>query len=253
MLETLLGFVLVVTRVSGFFLIVPVFGWQTIPVQTKIAAIVLISLFLTAVVPMSVAIDTIDPDSLQNTTKVVLLLTGEATYGLALGLICHLLFAAVKLSIQIVEQQMGLTMAEVLDPLTGESARPLSGLLEMIFVLLFLSANGHHLFLLVLSKSYAAFPVGTLPSIPILSEGVVIASSTMLIAALRLAAPMLAAFMVLMVALALLARLVPEMNILFISMPARIGLGLIMVAMFLPFINGYVTELADWMAKILPL
>ena len=57
----------------------------------------------------------------------------------------------------------------------------------------------------------------------------------------------------LLVALALLARLVPEMNILFISMPVRIGLGLIMAATFLPFINGYVTELANWMAKLLPI
>lgn len=253
MLAALLGFILVVTRVSGFFLIVPVFGWPAVPVQIKVAAIVLISLFLTTIVPTPLGADVVDADSLRDTIRVVVLLAGEATYGLALGLIANLLFAVAKLSAQIVEQQMGMTMAEVLDPLTGESARPLSGLIEMIFVLLFLSANGHHLFLLVLTKSYAAFPAGTVPTIPILSEGVLVAGSTMLIAGLRLAAPMLAAFMVLMVALALLARLVPEMNILFISMPARIGLGLIMAAMFLPFINGYVTELADWMAKILPL
>jgi flagellar biosynthetic protein FliR len=183
----------------------------------------------------------------------MLLLAGEATYGLALGVIASSLFSVVKLSGQIVEREMGLTMAEILDPLTGENGQPLGGLLEMIFVLLFLSANGHHLFLLILSKSYTAFPAGTIPTIQMLTGGVLTAGSAMLIAALRLAAPMLAAFMVLMVALALLARLVPEMNILFISMPVRIGLGLIMAATFLPFLNGYVTEMAGWMAKLLPL
>ena len=74
----------------------------------------------------------------------------------------------------------------------------------------------------------------------------------MFIAGLRLAAPMLAAFLILMVALALLARLVPEMNILFISMPMRLGLGLMMAATFMPYVNGYVTEFANWMAKLLP-
>ncbi len=253
MLETLLGFTLVLTRVSAFFLVVPVFGWQAIPVRVKVAATVLVSVFFTGVVPKAIGIDAVASDSLRDTVQALLLLAGEATYGLALGLIVSSLFSVVKLSGRIVEHQMGLTMAEILDPLTGEGAQPLGGLLEMIFVLLFLCANGHHLLLLVLSKSYAAFPIGTTPTIQTLTGGVLTASSTMLIAGLRLAAPMLAAFMVFMVALALLARLVPEMNILFISMPARIGLGLIMAATFLPFIHGYVTEMAEWMAQLLPL
>jgi len=247
MLEILLGFTLVLTRISAFFLILPVFGWQAIPMQIKVAATVILSVFFAAVVPLGIDVAEI------STLKAMLLLAGEATYGLALGVIVSSLFSVVKLSGQIVEREMGLTMAEILDPLTGENGQPLGGLLEMIFVLLFLSANGHHLFLLILSKSYTAFPAGTIPTIQMLTGGVLTAGSAMLIAALRLAAPMLAAFMVLMVELALLARLVPEMNILFISMPVRIGLGLIMAATFLPFLNGYVTEMAGWMAKLLPL
>lgn len=247
MLETLLAFALVLTRISGFFVILPVFGWRAIPARIKVAATVLLSFFFCFIAPVQIDVTQVSP------VKAVLLLASEATYGLALGLIVTLLFAVVKLSGQIIERQMGLTMANVLDPMTGENARPLGSLLEMIFILLFLGANGHHLFLLILSKSYTAFPPGTVPTIAILTEGVITASSVMLIAGLRLAAPMLAAFMVLMVALALLARLVPEMNILFISMPVRIGLGLMMAGMFLPFVNGYITEMANWMAKVLPL
>ncbi len=74
----------------------------------------------------------------------------------------------------------------------------------------------------------------------------------MFLLGLRLAAPMLAAFLLLMVVLAVLARMVPEMNILFISLPLRVGLGLLMAAIFLPFINGFVAEFADWMGKLLP-
>ena len=53
--------------------------------------------------------------------------------------------------------------------------------------------------------------------------------------------------------LAVLARTVPEMNILFISMPLRAGVGLLMTAMFVPFIKDFLTELADWMGRLLPL
>jgi len=247
MQETLLAFALVLTRISAFFLILPVFGWKAIPVRVKVAATVMLSVFFTMMTPLA-----IDPARV-STLKTILLLASEATYGLALGLIIALLFSVVKLSGQIIERQMGLMMANILDPMTGENARPLGSLLEMLFILLFLGANGHHLFLLIISKSYAAFPAGTIPTIGVLTAGVITASSVMLIAGLRLAAPMLAAFLVLMVALALLARLVPEMNILFISMPVRLGLGLLMAGTFLPFVNGYVTELANWMAKLLPL
>jgi flagellar biosynthetic protein FliR len=247
MLETLLGFTLVLTRISAFFLILPVFGWTAIPVQIKVALTVLLSIFFAAVAPVA-----IDPAGVSN-LEAVLLLAGEAMYGLAMGLIVTLLFSVVRLSGIVVERRMGFTMAHIVDPLTNENGKPLGNLLEMIFVLLFFSVNGHHLFLLIISKSYEAFPAGTVPTIGALAGGVVSASSAMFVATLRLAAPVLAAFLVLMVALALLARLVPEMNILFISLPVRVGLGLIMAFMFLPFVNGYITEMANWMAKLLPL
>ena len=144
-------------------------------------------------------------------------------------------------------------MAQILDPLTGEQAQPLGMLLEMIFILLFLSANGHHMFLLIISRSYEAFPAGNIPTMAVLASGIIKAGSTLLMAGLRLSAPILAAFLVLMVALAVLARIVPEMNILFISLPLRVGLGLLMAAIFVPFINGFVAEFADWMGKLLPL
>ncbi len=247
MFQTLLGFALIVTRISACFLVLPVFGWRAIPVRIKAAATILLSVFFGATTPLG-----IDPAEVSTVTAITLLM-GEAMYGLALGLIIALLFSVVQLSGRIVEQQMGLTMAEIVDPLTGEEINPLSSLLEMIFVLLFLSANGHHLFLLVLSRSYSAFPPGSIPTVELLASGLIQTGSAMFIAALRLAAPMLAAFLLLMVALALLARLVPEMDILFLSMPIRAALGLFMAATFLPFVGGFVGEMADWMAKLMPL
>ncbi|MCL5278471.1 MAG: flagellar biosynthetic protein FliR, partial [Planctomycetes bacterium] len=67
------------------------------------------------------------------------------------------------------------------------------------------------------------------------------------------AAPLLAAFLLLMVALALLARLIPEMDIFFIGMPIQAALGLFLAAVFIPFMGSFVTEMAEWMAKLLPI
>ncbi len=246
-IEKLLGFVMVLTRISAFFLVIPVFSWKSIPVRIKVAVALLITIFFSMITPPVI-------DSKQvSLLEAILLIANEATYGLALGLVATVVFSAVKLSGRITERQMGFAMGQILDPLTGESAQPLSMLLEMIFIILFLSANGHHLFLLIISRSYDAFPAGSIPTITVLTGGVIKAGSTMFVAGLRLAAPILAAFLVLMVILAVLARIVPEMNILFISFPLRIGLGLLMATIFVPFINGFVAEFADWMGKLLPL
>jgi flagellar biosynthetic protein FliR len=246
-IEILFDFVMVLTRISAFFLILPVFGWKSIPARIKVAMTILITIFFSTIIP--VPIDSREVSVVES----VLLLANEATYGLALGLIAAFVFASVKFSGRIIERQMGLAMAEILDPLSGENTQALGALLEMIFILLFLSANGHHLFLLIISRSYEAFPAGSIPTISALTGGIIKAGSTLLMAGFKLSAPILATFLVLMVVMAVCARMIPEMNILFISLPLRVGLGLLMVAMFLPFINTFVAEFADWMGKLLPL
>lgn len=247
MIEKLLGFAMVLTRISAFFLVVPVFGWKTIPVTIKVAMTLLLAIFFSVMTHLPIGAKQ------ASVLEAVLLIANEATYGLALGLAAVTLFSAVRFGGRIIERQMGLAMAQVLDPLTNDRAQPLSSLLEMIFVILFLSANGHHLFLLVISRSYETFPAGSIPTISTLTTGVIGAGSALWLAGLRLAAPMLAAFLLLMVILAVLARMVPEMNILFVSLPLRVGLGLFMVTIFLPFISGFVGEFAEWMGKLLPL
>lgn len=247
MYEKLLGAAMVLTRISAFFLVLPVFSWKSIPVRIKISMILLLTIFFSMIRPLS-----LNAGQISN-LEAVLLILNESVYGLALGLIITFLFSAVKLGGRIIERQIGLAMAENMDPLTDDRSQPLGSLVEMIFILLFLSANGHHLFLSVMSRSYEVFPAGSIPTISVLVNGLIQASSSMLIAGLKLSAPILAAFLILMVVLAILARIVPEMNILFISLPMRVGMGFLMVTIFLPFFSSFITEFADLMNKLLPL
>lgn len=243
----LLGFMMILTRVAAFFMVAPVFSWNVIPVRVKAAMAVLLAIFFSMITDLTLAAKDL------NTLRVVLLIANEALYGVLMGLIAMVLFMVIRISGRIIERQMGLAMAQVLDPFTKERAQPLGMILEVIFILLFFSVNGHHIFLRVLAGSYEAFPLGTVPSASIMAAGMAQAGSAMLLAALRLAGPVLAAFILLMVVLAILARVVPEMNILFISLPLRVGLGLIMVACFLPLTNSYISEFAELMNNLLPI
>jgi len=243
----MLGFILVLTRISTFFSTAPIFSWKSIPVRVKLVTAILLSIFF--------ANHTGHLIKSENTfiLEATILMAAEALYGLALGLTAAFLFASVKIAARIAERQMGLTMSSVMDPLTGESGQTLSVMIEMIFILLFLSANGHHIFVMTLSKSYDAFPIGTIPQIGTLTEGLITTSATMLVLGLRISAPILAASFLLMVILAVMARIAPEMNILFLSLPMRVGMGLLMVGIFFPFINSFVKDFVVWMDKLMPL
>jgi flagellar biosynthetic protein FliR len=243
----MLGFVLVMTRIGAFFATAPVFSWQSIPVKVKLVTALLLSVFFASNTSYLIK----GEDTL--VLEAAILMVMEIIYGLAMGLTATFLFTSIKIGARIVERQMGLAMASVMDPLSGESGQTLGVMIEMIFMLLFLSANGHHIFIMTMSKSYDAFPIGTIPQIGTLTEGLINTSVTMLILGLKISAPMLAASFLLMVILGVMARIAPEMNILFLSLPMRVGMGLFMVGIFFPFINNFVQDFAGWMDKLMPL
>jgi flagellar biosynthesis protein FliR len=79
------------------------------------------------------------------------------------------------------------------------------------------------------------------------------AGSAMMMLALKLSAPILGAFMLLMVVLGFMARVAPETNILFLSLPLRCGVGLIMIGLFMPFIAGYLKQFTLWLNQLIPI
>lgn len=243
----LLAFFMVLTRISAFFAITPLFSWQGLPARIKLGMALFISGFIAVMQPL--------PQSAYELSAIMtaILLANEIVYGMALGIICILLFSTIRIFGRIVETQMGLNMSQILDPLSGEQSQPLSMLIEFCFILMFFAANGHHLMLMIISKSFESFPLGTAPTTSILLEGVVQAGSLMLIVSLKMAGPLLAAFLFMLIVLAIFARIAPEMNILFLSMPVRVAVGLIMAAVFVPYTNYFVKEMSSMLEKILPI
>lgn len=245
-------FMMVLTRITTFFLVAPIFGTDSLPATMKIAATLMLSFFFSIVNPQSAPAGFSGAEH-GAAIQAILLLGGEAAYGVALGAVANIIFSALKLGGRIIEDQMGLTMAQIVDPFSEEPGAPLASIMEMLFIVAFLSANGHHLLIKVIQRSYELFPAGKIPTITMLAGNMLEATTVMLIAALRLSAPILSALLVLLVALAILSRIVPEMDIFFISFPLRILLGFILVVAMSPFINEFVGETAKLMARILPL
>jgi flagellar biosynthetic protein FliR len=240
-----LPYALLLARISAFFAVLPVFGWQTVPMTVRAGIALVVTVFFAYH-----ATPTFGPMQAHWLSAVVLLV-GEVICGLALGLAANFVFLAVQQGGHIIVQQMGFAESGIIDPTTGEETETLAVLLETAFVVLFLAAGGHHVLLTVLSASYRMFPVGQGPDTGALAGGLVAAGSTMLLFALKLAAPALAAFLILAVVLAVVARVLPDMNVLLESFPLRVALGLFIAAAIMPSLNSFVTDLTDWMSRFL--
>jgi len=243
-LAILMPYLLLLGRVSAFFSVLPLFSWDAVPVRVRAALAVWTTIFFAVVFPPPAV-------AVHDWFHGAVLLGMEVAYGLALGMAAHLVYLAIQQGGRIAAVQMGLTDAELIDPVSQDGTEAMSLLFDIVFALFFLAAGGHRMLLGIIGRSFNACPVGSVPSARAMAEGVLAAGSAMLVFALKFAAPMLAAFLVLAVVLAILARVLPEMNILLASFPLRIALGLFLAIAMVPTMEVFAGELARWMGKYL--
>ena len=241
----LLPFVLLLARVGAFMGVAPIFGSSAVPGAVKSALVVWVALFFAFMMPPAVNAGMV------HWMRAVMLVVQEVIIGLALGLAARFIFMAVQQGGSLIAQAMGMADAGVIDPVSGEESETIATFMEMTITLAFLAIGGHHVLLILLARSYQVFPMASLPDVTALAQGLVSAGSAMLVMGLKLSAPLVAAFMVLSVVLGIIARALPEMNILFESFPLRIGLGLLLTAAIMPGIGKFTVELGNWMSRII--
>ena len=235
---------LLLARVSAFLIVLPVFGWRSLPTVVR-AGMALTMTFFFAMA----GIGRVEPVELTSTgaLEMGLLTVREIACGLALGLAVQFVFLAVQQAASIMAMQMGHGDAGIIDPTMGGQSSAITMLMEMSFVLLFLAADGHLLLIQILQRSLVVFPLGGQVDFGALAEGLVKAGSTMLLLALKLAGPVLAGFLLLSVVLGVLARVLPEMDVLTMSFPLRVGLGVLLASVTLPSLERFGMELGRWL------
>jgi flagellar biosynthetic protein FliR len=241
----LLPFVLVLGRTAAFVSTLPLLGFDSIPLQVRAGLAMVLSIFFAAFAP---------PPAVAAGTQMLtagLMLGQEVLCGLALGLAARLVFLAVQQGGMFVAREMGFAMSFILDPSTGEESDPLAILVDTIFVLLFLGAGGLHVLVRLIWRSYEVIPLGGTVDWGLLSSALAAAGSAMLLMMLQLAAPVLAAFLILGVVLGVVARVLPEMDILMTSLPLRVAVGLVVATAMMPLLATFVDEVTQWIGRLM--
>jgi len=238
------AFGLVLVRVSFLLAFIPVFG--TIgPAPVRVAFALVLSLIFTPLVATRVTIS-------ENLWDFVLRLVPEALLGMSLGLFPRFIFAGVQLGGQLLGFQMGFGMANVLDPMTGIEAPVLSQMAYLIALLLFLVLDIHHYFFLAMGEGLKAFPPGSLKLSPQLFLFLVREGDELFRLALRILAPVMAILLLVQIALGIVSRFVPQINVMIVSFPLTIGLGLFFFGLTLELLGKVLTPAYGEAVRQLP-
>ena len=219
-------FALVLCRLAGIFSAIPLFGEGRVPLVIRVVTIFMMTLvcfpLLRAMAPQLPA------DSL----SLAILVVREILIGISLGFLSKVVFAAVDFCGQIVGMQMGFSMSTMFDPSMGQT--PLMSNFQLLLaMLLFLSLGIHHVFIRAIMDSYTVIPVGSWHMSGGLLEYFIVTIRDMFVLGIKLAAPVMVSLLATSVALGIMARSFPQMNIFMVSMPLNIGIGFLMLGLSL--------------------
>jgi flagellar biosynthetic protein FliR len=229
-------FMLIMARVTGLMVEVPIFSDRTINRSTRLAIIFWISFVLWTVMPFESAIFP--------TTNLMfgLVLIKEAFVGFTIGLIIKLIFSGIEAGGELIGSQMGLSVATILNPASGSQQVVVTQLLRFLVIAIFLTMDGHHLILEALFRSYSAVSMVT-GNLNMLDSGLQVlrVGGELFKIALSIATPIMLVIFLLDFAFGMVARVAPQVNIFQLGFQMKPSLGMFIMLLTLPYLIDRIT------------
>lgn len=242
--EQLQGFFWILMRVSVLFFLLPLFGARGIPTLWKAGLSMIVAIVLTPVVPPPQSF----PETLPET---VLGMLAEVLMGLILAMTVKMFFAIVEMAGHFMSFQMGFAMARAIDPQTGAQSTVLTQFMYLFTILIFLSMDGHHLFIKTLASTFYFVPPNSFSFDSSMSNVLIQISGNMFLFGLKIAAPIMVALFLSHLCLGIIARTVPQVNILMVGLPINICIGLILFSILLRNVSPLLVDLIQKMGDVL--
>lgn len=229
-LNTLLAaFLWPLSRILALVATAPLLGNPSVPVRIKLGLAVMITVLVMPLVEKS--LPQIDPASGVGFA----ILLQQVLIGIAMGLVMRIVFVAVEMAGELIGLQMGLGFAVFFDPQNSGQIDIVGRFLGVIASLAFLAIDGHLIMIALISQSFSTLPIGL--------EGMTNATFTTLAnwgseifkSGLQLSLPVLTALLITNLALGVLTRVAPQLNIFAVGFPLTLSIGLLVMALSMPF------------------
>ncbi len=228
-------YLLIFARVGTMLMLLPAFGEKMIAANMRLSFALIFSLVMFPLVS-----DQLPAFNANNLFAVLLVLLHEIAIGFILGGIGRLIISGAQTAGSIIAFQIGLSAAMGADPTNGGVQGALiGGFLSFLGIALIFATDLHHLILAGVYDSYLVFP----PNSPLMfGDAANLAVQTIakaFVIGVQMAAPFIVFGLIFYLGLGLLARLMPQVQVFFVAMPANIGIGLLLIALLLTMMMGW--------------
>ncbi len=214
-----LTFLIILIRVSSVLVFAPIFSSTAIPPQVKIAIYITLSFVLFPVVKQYIHL----PDF--TALSIGLIVARELLLAVGMAFCVQLVWTGIELGAQLVGFMMGFTIANVLSPQENIQISILSEFFSIFALLIFLVIDGHYIFIKAMVDSFKMIPVGTFS----INQGVIAMFNQSIIMmfsiAFQVLAPAVIALIITNVVFGIIARVMPQINVIIVAFPLSIGIG----------------------------
>ena len=224
-------FLFVLLRVSALLIVSPIFGGRQYLARAKIGLSFMISL---VIFPSVADTPFVIPEGLLPYSLVLL---REVILGTVIGFVVLLLFIGIQFAGQIAGLQMGFGIVNILDPQSGDHVSIVGQFLNILATLLVLCFDGHHIILNGLMSSFEAVPLAGVMLKATIGQKMIELTAMTFIVAIKISAPIILALFSVTVAMGILARTVPQMNVFIVGFPVQLAVGLFVLVASLPLFN----------------
>ena len=218
------------TRILGLVAAAPVFGNTGVPMLIKMTLGVTLAAVVAPTLPPA---PIVDPTSWAG----ILILGQELLVGAAMGFAMRLVFAAVEFAGEVASSTMGLGFATFFDPTSAGRSSAISQFLALVATMAFLAMNAHLALIEALIESFFTLPISGTPMSASAPLEMVRWGSRIFSAGLQLSLPIVAALLITNIALAILTRAAPQLNLFGIGFPITLGMGFLVISLTLPYLG----------------
>ncbi len=231
----LVGFILVLARVTPLFFLAPLFSSQMIPAHVRGLVAVGISIGLAPIALHGQHVPT-DP----------LVLAGLIVEGMLVGLgfafTLSMLMAAVESAGGVIDVLSGFSYGSLINPINGEESAVITRFYSLVGTLIFLVIGGDAWTLRGLDRTFELVPLTSAPKLSSLVGGAEQVFTTVFTGALEVAAPVLVALLITDVAFGIVSRVVPQLNVFAVGFPTKVAVALLVVGASLPFTANWISN-----------
>lgn len=221
-------FLLILVRVAGIVTGMPLLGGRSVPVQVKAGLALLITLIILPIVKYDKKI------LLPDIFSMLPILVSEFMIGLIIGLVGRLVFVGVELAGEQIGFQMGFGVVTLIDPQADVHVPIIGQFYSLLALMIFLGLDAHYYFISAMVKSFQLIPPFNVNINPSIYEYLIRLTKGIFIIALKLGLPVSAILVITNIVLGFISKVIPQINIYMVSVPMMIGIGLLLIGLFLP-------------------